>query len=205
MDKPVAESCLRNQDAILEAVRPYINMPERLVLEIGSGTGQHAVHISSELPNVVWQPSDLVDLLPGIRAWVDDYSLPNVRQPLALDVNDGESALAQQDLYHVVFTANTIHFVSMETASAVLRTAAIALKRDGILFVYGAFSEAGRYTSDGDRALDEWLKSRDPLSGLKDTAWLESKALSQSLECEARIKMPANNLLFVFRKRNSNV
>lgn len=203
MDKPVAESCVRNQSAILGAIRPYLTSSEMKVLEIGSGTGQHAVHIASALTNVEWQPSDLRSSLSGIQAWVEDASLSNLYQPLLLDVNDCARLLASGKRYDAVFTANTIHYVSMGTASALISVAANMLKPQGLLFVYGAFNQAGSYTSEGNHRLDEWLRARDPMSGLKDESWLEQAARIEGLELVEQLQMPANNLLFVFCKKET--
>jgi len=203
VDKPFAESCVRNQSAILGAIRPYLTASEMEVLEIGSGTGQHAVHIASALANVVWQPSDLRPSLSGIQAWVEGASLGNLYQPLLLDVNDCPRFLASDKRYDAVFTANTIHYVSKETSSSLISVAANMLKPQGLLFVYGAFNQAGSYTSDGNRRLDEWLRSRDPMSGLKDVSWLEQAARLEGFELIEQLQMPANNLLFVFCKKET--
>lgn len=194
-EKPLSESCERNKAPILATLREVFCQPAR-ILEIGSGTGQHAVHFGAALPHLTWQTSDLPANHAGIRAWLEDAALPNVLAPLALDVNgpwpDGA--------YDGIFTANTLHIVSWELAQKLIAGAGRLLRKDGRLAVYGPFNYAGNFTSDSNARFDEWLKNRDPLSGIRDFEAVVNCAEINGLHLEADHAMPANNRLLVFVK-----
>ena len=194
-DKPFSESCERNKAPILAVLREVFIQPAR-ILEIGSGTGQHAVHFGAALPHLTWQTSDLPANHAGIRAWLEDAALPNVLAPLALDVNgpwpDGT--------YDGIFTANTLHIVSWELAQKLIAGVGTLLRKDGRLAVYGPFNYAGNFTSDSNARFDEWLKNRDPLSGIRDFEAVANCAEINGLHLEADQAMPANNRLLVFVK-----
>ena len=194
MEKPVAEACLRNQAPIAETLSHILTEPAR-VLEIGSGTGQHAVYISARLPHLTWQPSELAVNLPGIRAWMQDVRLPNVLEPLVLDMGGADWPT---QVYDAVFTANTVHFVGWHLVDAMLDGVAGVLKPGGLFCVYGPFNYDRQYTSPGNQQLDLWLKSRDPESGIKDIAALCQHAQARGLQLRQDEVMPANNRLLVF-------
>lgn len=195
VDKPFSEPCERNKDPILAVLRQLFAQPAR-ILEIGSGTGQHAVHFGAALPHVVWQTSDLPANHPGIRAWLEEAALPNVLAPVALDVNGPWP----QQTYDGVFTANTLHIVSWELAQKLVAGAAALLGRGGRLAIYGPFNYGGAFTSDSNARFDEWLKARDPLSGIRDFEAVAKCAEINGLHLQADHAMPANNHLLVFAK-----
>jgi SAM-dependent methyltransferase len=194
-DKPFSESCERNKVPILGILREVFSQHSR-ILEIGSGTGQHAVHFGAALPHLTWQTSDLPANHAGIRAWLRDAALPNVLAPLALDV----SGPWPDDTYEGVFTANTLHIVSWELAQKLIAGAGRLLRKDGRLALYGPFNYAGRFTSESNARFDDWLKSRDPLSGIRDFEAVVASAVNNGLYLEADHAMPANNRLLVFVK-----
>ena len=197
LHKPVAESCLRNQDAILATLRIEF-ADSQSVLEIGSGTGQHAAHCAPQLPHLQWQPTELPGHLSAIQAWISDAQCDNVLPPKALDVLADQWPTAAT--YDAVFTANTVHFVSQQHVTAMLDGVSSVLCADGIFCIYGPFNENGQYTSDGNARLDEWLKSRDPQSGIKDLDELIAQAAAVNLIYSHRVAMPANNFILVFTK-----
>lgn len=217
---PIAESCLRNQDAILSAFNEVLHTEsgehsiaedssagdsnKLSVLEIGSGTGQHAVHIVRHLPDLEWQPSELPDSLPAVEAWREHASLPNVLPVVELDVNQHPKKQAWVDqfgqVYDYCFTANTIHFISQSSAENLLACASLSLKKGGRFLVYGPFNQDGKYTSEGNRRLDDWLRVRDPESGIKDEQWLINEAQRCGLVFSGAQQMPANNRFLSFIK-----
>ena len=197
MDKPVSEACLRNQEPIAEALARILTEPAT-VLEIGSGTGQHAVHIGRRLPHLLWQPSDLAECLPGIHAWLQEAGLANVLNPVVLDVRQQPWLLGHE--FDAVFTANTIHFVGWRSVESLLRGTAGVLRAGGLFCVYGPFNYGGQYTSEGNRQLDLWLKGRDPDSGIKDIEEVRVRAEALGLLLQQDLAMPANNRLLVFQK-----
>ncbi len=196
MEKPVAPACLRNQEPIAQTLAGILTEPAR-VLEIGSGTGQHAVYIARALPHLIWQPTELEPALAGIRAWRADAGLENVLEPLVLDVSQDHWP---REPYDAVFTANTVHFIGWRPVRCMFEGVARVLREGGRFCVYGPFNYDGQYTSEGNRELDAWLKSRDPVSGIKDIAEVTRLAASLGLVLQQDLAMPANNRLLVFAK-----
>lgn len=194
-EKPLSESCERNKEPILTVLREVFQQPAR-ILEIGSGSGQHAMHFGAALPHLLWQTSDLPANHAGIRAWLDEAALPNVLAPIALDVNGPWPDQA----YDGAFTANTLHIVSWRLAQQLIAGAGKLLKPGGLLAVYGPFNYHGRFTSDSNARFDEWLKARDPLSGIRGFEAVVKCAEINGLHLQADHAMPANNRLLVFAK-----
>jgi cyclopropane fatty-acyl-phospholipid synthase-like methyltransferase len=194
-DKPHAPACDRNQGPILEVLLKHFSQP-RQVLEVGSGTGQHAVHFAAAFPGTVWQTSDVAENLPGIRMWLDDARLPNLPPPLRLDVNGPWPAAR----YDAVFTANTLHIMSWDEVQKLFGALDHVLADHAMLAVYGPFNHGGRFTSDSNRAFDEWLKQRSPVSGIRDFEAVDALARSIGLHLVADHAMPANNRTLVWQR-----
>ncbi len=201
MEKPIAEACLRNQEPIAAALEQLLTQPAR-VLELGSGTGQHAVYVGRRLPHLTWQPTELPEALPGIRAWLADSGLTNVLAPLALDVRAREWPVTGP--FDAVFTANTLHFVGWAVVEALFAGVEKVLRGGGIFCAYGPFNEDQQYTSEGNRQLDLWLQSRDPDSGIKDRQDIMDRAAEYGLIFEQDVAMPANNRILVFRRSEAS-
>lgn len=189
---PAAE---RNHTPILEVLRRVLP-PAGHVLEVASGTGQHAAHFATALPGVVWQPSEREeDALPSIAAWCAD--LPNVRAPIRLDVREAPWPVGDLD---ALFCANLIHIAPWEICQALLRGAGAHLVPGGALVLYGPYRIGGEHTAPSNQAFDQDLRSRDPAWGVRDLEAVVAVAREQSLELEERVAMPANNQTLVFRK-----
>lgn len=195
--KPFAPACERNQGPILEVLREYFP-DRRRVLEIGSGTGQHAVHFAPAFPDAVWQTSDVEENLPGIRRWLDEAALPNLTPPLALDVT-GQWPEAHFD---AVFSANSLHIMPWSAVEQFFAGVDRVLEPGGILAVYGPFNYHGAYTSDSNREFDGWLKQRSALSGIRDFEAVDRLARSFGCKLEKDHAMPANNRLLVWRRQS---
>jgi len=193
--KPFSPHCERNQAPILEALRPHF-IHCRRVLEIGSGTGQHAVFFAAALPATTWQTSDVEENLPGIRMWLDEAALPNLPAPLALDVN-GRWPDAPFD---AAFTANTLHIISWPEVQTLFAGLDRVLAPQATLAVYGPFNYGGNFTSDSNREFDAWLKSRSPLSGVRDFEAVDALANAIGLRLATDYAMPANNRLLVWQR-----
>src|SRR5512139_1298808 len=148
--KPYSEACERNREPIL-AVLERVFADRRRVLEVGSGTGQHAVAFAAAMPELVWQPSDVPAHLDGIRAWAEEAALANLRDPIALDVNVDPWPVAAFD---AAFSANTAHIMSAPEVERLFARAAQALERGGVLALYGPFNYGGRYTSQSNERFD---------------------------------------------------
>lgn len=194
-DKPHSPSCDRNRDPILAVLRHHF-AEVASVLEIGSGTGQHAVYFALKMSWLTWQCSDREENLPGIRLWLEEAMLPNTPPPILLDV-DGEWP---QQRYNAVFSANSLHIMGWDSVQAFFRGVGQRLSQRGSLVVYGPFNYQGRYSSDSNREFDAWLKARDPQSAIRDFEAVDALAHEQGLLLIDDVAMPANNRCLVWRK-----
>lgn len=189
--KPFAPAAQRNQQPILDVMRNLIANDDR-VFEFGSGTGQHACHISAALPGIYWQPSDLADKLPGIRQWIIESTCKNISDPIALDLAQKTTPEYTAD---ICFTANTLHIVSWQNVINLFRHTITILGHRGSLLVYGPININGEYTSEGNRQFDAQLQSSNPESGIRDLEALDTLAAEHGMQSVQRITMPANNHL----------
>jgi cyclopropane fatty-acyl-phospholipid synthase-like methyltransferase len=195
-DKPFAESCEQNRGPILAVLRDVF-ADRRRVLEVGSGTGQHAVYFAAELPHLVWQTADVPQHHAGIRLWLAEAALPNVLPPIALDVKETGW---RRGRYDAVFSANTLHIMSWADVEEFFAGVGEVLEAGGVLAVYGPFNYNGAYTSESNARFDAWLKARDPASGIRDFERVDALACAQGLVLQQDIAMPANNRTLVWRK-----
>jgi cyclopropane fatty-acyl-phospholipid synthase-like methyltransferase len=195
--KPFAESCEQNREPILAVLREVF-AASRQVLEIGSGTGQHAVYFAPELPHLSWQTADVPQHHAGIRMWLDEAALPNVLPPLALDVNDTRWHGGR---YDAVFSANTLHIMSWPEVERFFAGIGAVLASGGVLAIYGPFNYGGHFTSPSNARFDAWLKARDPASGVRDFEAVDALANAQGLALDHDFAMPANNRTLVWRMR----
>ena len=203
MTKPFSAPCERNRDPILAALRTLLQEPAR-VLEIGSGTGQHAVHFGAHLPHLQWQTSDLDENHAGIRAWLDEANLQNVLAPLHLDMASPEwSAQVPAPGFSVVYSANTCHIMSWSQVETMIAGAAGLLPPGGLLCIYGPFNYNGRPTSEGNAQFDVALRADAPQRGIRDIEALQVFAAAHDMHQIADHEMPANNHLLVFQRSDS--
>ncbi|MDA8092538.1 MAG: DUF938 domain-containing protein [Betaproteobacteria bacterium] len=194
--KPYSESCDRNRDPILAVLRVAF-ADCRKVLEIASGTGQHAVYFGTAMPHLLWQTSELPGNCAGIRAWLEEADLPNVLPPLALDVNDAQWPVGMVD---AVFNANTVHIVGWPAVERLFEGIGRVLAPGGVVCMYGPFNYGGRFTSENNARFDVWLKGRDPASGVRDFEAVNALAEAQGLELVDDVEMPANNRTLIWRR-----
>lgn len=196
MEKPFAAACARNQDPILEVLRAAL-AESRSVLEVGSGTGQHAVHFARALSHLTWHTSDLDVNHDGIRAWLDEAALPNTTGPHSLDVG-GNWTVPDVD---AVFTANTLHIMDWALGKRFLARVGEVLPPNGTLCVYGPFNYNGTYTAPGNAQFDIWLKNNYPSGGIRHFEDVCAEAEAADLTLVTDHAMPANNRLLQFRRR----
>lgn len=194
--KPLAESCLQNRAPILAVLREVLADRRRL-LEIGSGTGQHAVYFAPEFPQLVWQTSDLAENHPAIHAWLEDAGAANILPPLALDVRTVPWPVAAVD---AVFSANTAHIMDWPAVGAMFAGVGRVLAPDGVFVLYGPFNYGGRYTAASNERFDAWLRQRDPASGVRDFEALDALAQRAGIALWRDYPMPADNHTLVWRK-----
>lgn len=194
MEKPICEACKRNQQAILEQLQTQLCGYES-ILEIGSGTGQHAVFFAKAMPSLQWQTSDLAHKHDGIKAWLNEVNLVNVLPPLELDIANQHWPIKQFD---IIYTANTLHIISWELIKKLFQHCSQHLVQHGRLIIYGPFNYHGKYTSTSNQAFDAMLKQANPHQGIRDFSDIEKIAELESFHCIADISMPANNRLLTF-------
>ena len=196
MNKPFSQACANNQVFILSHLERLLSR-EQSILEIGSGTGQHAVYFSQNLPYIKWQTSDLAINHVGIQSWLDEAKQKNCLSPIVIDV-----ALPywSQSQYDAVFTANTLHICAWQQVTLFFQHVVSVLRDNGLLIIYGPFKYAGEYTSDSNAQFDQHLQSLGQGSGIRDIENIMALANDNGLHLDEDQAMPANNRLLVFRK-----
>lgn len=197
--RPHAPAASRNAAPILEALTHELDDCSK-VLEVGSGTGQHAVFFASRLAHLQWQPSDLKQNLPGIREWLDHAEPDNVADPLELDVL--VSAIPAER-YDAVFSANTAHIMSYDAVRKMIELVGEVTEPGGKFCLYGPFKLRGAHTTESNAAFDESLRSRNPRMGIRNLDDLEDLAAASGLSLRRVYAMPTNNFLIVWSKSSS--
>ena len=194
--KPFSPACERNQAPILEVLREHF-AGRRRVLEIGSGTGQHAVHFAGGLPDLVWQASDVSANLDGIRRWLDEAALPNTPAPIEFDIND---AAPEAGPFDAVFTANTLHIMAWAEVERLFARLPGLMTDDALLVVYGPFKQGGEFSSASNAEFDRTLRAAQPLRGIRDAEAVDALASVAGLSLIEDRAMPANNRIRVWRR-----
>jgi len=192
---PIAPASLRNSEPILGVLRHELATCASL-LEIGSGTGQHAVEFAAQMPELTWQTSDLDESHDGILAHIANAGIANVIAPISLDVR---SAQLQAVEYDAVFTCNTAHIMSFAAVKKMLLLVATALCSGGRFFCYGPFRQDGKFSTESNANFDRWLRQRDPESGIRDLEDLDRLAGDVGMGRQRVYAMPANNLLVIWQ------
>jgi cyclopropane fatty-acyl-phospholipid synthase-like methyltransferase len=197
MNKPYSASCENNREPIFSVLKKlFVNC--RSVLEIGSGTGQHAVYFAEKLPLITWQCSDLAENHAGIMQWLDEAALSNTPAPLLLDVRSHDMSGLRFD---AVFSANSIHIMGWHAVKSMIRGVGNILSENGLFILYGPFNYGNRYTSESNAGFDEWLKQRDPESGIRNFEDVDKLANEARMTLLEDIAMPANNRILCWRKQ----
>src|SRR5262245_3208176 len=190
-------SAARNREPIAEVLAEVLPQ-SGLVLEVGSGTGEHAVHFARVMPHLTWQPSERDEAcLRSISAWASVEARANVRQSLYLDVTDAQWPIVAAD---AIICINMFHIAPWSVAQALLRGASRILPPGGPLCLYGPFRIAGKHTSASNRAFDAQLRAMNSEWGVRDLDAVSHEAQSFNIELERTFQMPANNLIAVFRR-----
>ena len=196
MIKPNSPSCEQNQQVILDVLKTVFLEPGE-VLEIGSGTGQHAVFFTENLPHLSWQLSDLEAEHAGMKMWLAEVEHNRIKAPLIFDVDMPSLDIAKTDY---VFTANTTHIMSQSQAEKMFKHIGDYLKTAGLFVQYGPFNYNGQYTSESNANFDVWLKQRNPHSCIKHFESMQEYAEMNDLRLLKDIEMPANNRILVWEK-----
>ena len=209
--KPFSQASENNKAPILSVLKNLFPGPTE-ILEIGSGTGQHAAHFCQRLPHVQWQPSDLAIHLDGIRLWREEANLNNFKPPVELDATSRQWPIESTDC---IYTANTCHIMGWKEVQLFLARAGAVIRSQGYLCIYGPFNypktqnpnligddgnEKCDYTSESNARFDQWLKQRDPKSGIRDITAMNFQARKAGLVPFQDNEMPANNRLVVWQR-----
>ena len=189
----------RNKVPILEVLKnELVDITE--VLEIGTGTGQHAVFFAKALPQIMWQTSDLMENHLDIQSRISFAQLPNLKPPVELDVNLFPWPMKS---VQAIFSANSLHIISQASVQAFFKGIRQSLQKGGKLCVYGPFKYQSNFTSDSNEQFDCQIKQRDPVSGIRDFEWINQLAQAANCALKKDYKMPANNRLVVWEKNDS--
>ena len=199
--KPYSTSCDQNRDPIFGVIQKLFK-DKKHILEIGSGTGQHAVYFAKKMPHLIWQCSDQEAYHDGINQWLDEARLNNTRQPLALNVSTDNWPKLDID---AIFSANTVHIMNWENVRDFFKRAGKLLPNKGLLVLYGPFNYNNDYTSESNARFDDWLKQRDPRSGIRNFEDIDKLAQQAGLFLRDDFNMPANNRILSWEKQDSQI
>ena len=199
MNQPFSQACENNKRPILNILSKVFSDTNH-VLEIGSGTGQHAVFFGQHLPYLTWQTSDLLINHPGINSWLDEETLTNVERPIVIDLNKTWPMPTNNQHVDGLYTANTLHIISWPLVVKFFEGLAQNLTSGANICIYGPFKYQGKFTSESNANFDLWLKERDINSGIRDIEAILLLANSAGLNLVDDHVMPANNRLLVFSK-----
>jgi len=194
--KPFSPSCEENKYVILHAIKPLLKSSLD-VLEIASGTGQHAVYFAKNMPQLIWHTSDLLNSHNGINRWLLEAQLPNIMRPIALDVSQDN---VPNTPFDAIYTANSFHIMSAQNVVDFFSKVPVVLKQSGQVIVYGPFNYNNAFTSESNARFNDWLISNNPQSGIKDFEWCNTLANNAGLTLIDDIEMPQNNRILVWQK-----
>ncbi|WP_223787658.1 DUF938 domain-containing protein [Marinicella meishanensis] len=196
-DKPFAPACERNQAVILESLRQHLRPGDRRLFEVGSGTGQHAVFMAPQLPQLTWQTSDVAANHAGIQQWLDEVPDAAIIPPVQYTIGQDPWPMVSLD---VVFTANTLHIISAALIANLCLDLGHNLEAGNRLFIYGPFKYGGQFTTASNAEFDQWLKERDPDSGIRDIEWLTDLLTPHGIQLLHDLDLPANNQMLIYQK-----
>ena len=196
MTKPFSQSCENNKQPILQVIQTVFNKPAT-VWEIGSGTGQHACYFAQNLPHIIWQTTDREENRQGLDSWIEEANINNLPKSLKLNVADKTWPCQQIE---ALFTANTLHIMNWQAVENLFSRLKNYLSEKAAVCIYGPFNYNGQYTSSSNEEFNQWLKMRDPESGIRDFEATERLAKTAGLMLKNDHQMPANNRLLIFQK-----
>jgi cyclopropane fatty-acyl-phospholipid synthase-like methyltransferase len=194
--KQYSESCAQNQGPILSIIKPLLTNVKS-VLEIGSGTGQHAVYFAEHMSHLKWQASEQSQYLPSVNAWIDEANLDNLPKAIELDVTQQWPKAKVES----IFSANTTHIMNWDMVVDFFQGVGQTLEAGGLFILYGPFNYHGQYTSQSNANFDLWLKSRDIQSAIRDFEAINQIAQEAGLKLANDYAMPANNRILYWVKQ----
>ena len=191
-----SEAAEKNKNHILLVLQEWLPTHAR-VLEIGSGSGQHALHIAAEMKSITWQPTERSEGMPDLTKNLSDYGSPNILKPLMLDLSSERWPKVDMNC---VYSANVMHIVKKNLGENLIRGVGDNLTEGGLLILYGPYKYGGDFTTQSNAEFDAWLKARDPNSGIRDFEWVAGLADQHGLLFKGDLPMPANNQLLIFQR-----
>ena len=197
MDKPHSTSCDKNQDAILEVLKKIITHDPAKLLEIGTGTAQHAVHMAPVFPNLEWVTSDLEKNHEGIKMWLKDYKIPNIHGPQLYEV--GVDKIPYQK-FDYIFSANTLHIMSWKEVKTMIKQISPSIHEGSQVIFYGPFNYDGKFTSESNEKFDAFLKGRDAKGGIRNFEDVKATMEKYEMDFTQEFDMPSNNKILLFTK-----
>lgn len=197
MDLPISEAAERNKEPILKVLKKVIRVGDRRLLEIGAGTGQHAVFFAPQFPQLEWTATEAAAPLPLLNRRIQESQIPNLTPPRKMTV--GEDSIPNRT-YDLVFTANTFHIMSWKECKTLIKELSGALQEGGRFVVYGPFNYGGTYTSDSNAEFDKYIKEKFPSGGLRAFEDVSNAMAKHGFELVQDFEMPANNRTLVFRR-----
>lgn len=197
MEKPFSPACERNKDPILEVMKQFITTEDKRLLEIGSGTGQHAIYLAPHFPFMEWFPSDVAANIPGMQMWFDEAKINNIRPAFKIEIGKNELPKMKFD---IVFTANTFHIMHWKECKSLIKMLGGRLREGSRVFIYGPFKYGGEFTSESNAEFDQSIKARDPLSGIRNFEDVNNGMAKNGFDLLNDFDMPANNQMLVFER-----
>jgi SAM-dependent methyltransferase len=196
-DKPFSSACERNQQPILDVLVQVIDGQDRRLLEIGSGTGQHAVFLAPHFPQLDWYPTDVSANLKGINQWLEEARVSNIQKPMRVEIGKDELPKLKFDL---IFTANTFHIMHWKDVKSLIKQFGGRLREGSRVLIYGPFKYGGVFTTPSNEEFDQGLKTKDPLSGIRNFEDVNTNMIKNGFELMMDVAMPANNQMLVYRR-----
>ncbi len=197
MEKSFSEACEKNKESILKVLREIIGPQNRRLLEIGSGTGQHAVFLAPFFPHIEWTCSDRKSVLPAMNRRIEESGVSNIRPSFVFEVGKDDFPRLHVDL---VFTANTFHIMHWKECKTLIKQLGNRLQKNAKVIIYGPFNYEGKFTAPSNDEFDQWLKSHDPQSGIRSFEDVHKAMIKQGFEFVKDYEMPANNRMLIFNR-----
>lgn len=198
MQKPFSAACERNKAVILDTLKPYLDTVEGHLLEIGSGTGQHAVYMAPQLEHITWHTSDVLGNHMGIKTWLKESKVKNLKTPIRFKV--GVDKFPKKTFYQAVYSANTFHIMSWKQVKTLIKLLGHSLRKDALVFIYGPFKYKGEFTSTSNESFDQNLKETNPQQGIRHFEDVHTAFEKSGFVLLKDHTMPANNQLLVFKR-----
>ena len=201
MSKTAAFSpaCERNRKPILNELKTIVRSEDRILLEIGSGTGQHAAYMAPQLTNILWYPTDMEDKIAGIEQWRQEANCERIQPSQVFRVGESNWPL-QSDQADMVFTANTFHIMPADLVAQLIQQVGENMHKGSRFVVYGPFTYGGDFTSESNREFDRQLKATAEHQGIRDFEWIDGLFQQAGFRCLKDVSMPANNQLLAYVK-----